>query len=110
VIQLGSDRQQGALTLPEVIDAASKKVFGAATPGMNKSLQRQTQRVFIDDLMALGANAASTPDVKAVVMAAAGTMRTQVAGMKDTDPVTRYSQNPAAPKRSDAQPPVMAPI
>jgi hypothetical protein len=90
--------------------------------GINKSLQRQTQRVFIDALMTLGASAESTPDVKAVVMAAVATLRTQVAGMKDSDSVTeahlrqierdltRYAQNPTAPKRSAAPPPVMAPI
>ena len=117
-----ADRQQGALTLPEVIDATSKKVFGAAQQGVDKSLQRQTQRVFVDALMTLGASPESTPDVKAVVMAAVGTLRTQVTGMKDSDPVTeahlrqverdltRYAQNPAAPKRSAAPPPVMAPI
>jgi hypothetical protein len=117
-----ADRQDGALTLPEVIDLTSKRVWGTPAAGVTKSIQRQIQRVFVDDLMALGANPASTPDVKAVVMAAMGTLRTQVAGMKDNDPVTeahlrqverdltRYSQNPAAPKKSDAPPPIMAPI
>lgn len=65
-----ADRQANALTLPEVIEACSKKVFGAPAPaGMMRSLQRQTQRVFVDAVMTLGASPAATPDVKAVAMA-----------------------------------------
>jgi hypothetical protein len=118
-----ADRQPNALTLPETIDACAKKVFGTPAPsGMLRSLQRQTQRVFLDDIMALGANPSSTPDVKAVVMASLNTIRTQLAGMKDPDPVneaslrqmerdlTRYAQNPTMPKKSSAAPPIMAPI
>jgi hypothetical protein len=118
-----ADRQQNALTLPETIDACSKKVFGApAQPGMYRSLQRQTQRVFVDAIMTLGATPTATPDVRAVVMASVSAIRAQVAGMKDPDPVneahlrqierdlTRYAQNPTMPKKSSATPPIMAPI
>jgi Met-zincin/Domain of unknown function (DUF5117) len=118
-----ADRQQGALTLPELIDAASKKVWDAPAQGAAKSLQRQTQRVFVDSLMILGANPNSTSDVKAVVMAEIGALRTKVAERKDPDPVTeahlrqverdlgRFLQNPSsAPKRSSPPPPIMAPI
>jgi hypothetical protein len=117
-----ADRQPGALTLPETIDAVTRKVWSPAAAGMNKSLQRQTQRVFVDALMALGANPASTPDVKAVVMASLTNLRTQVAAMKDDDAVNeahlrqidrelgRYLQNPVMPRKSSAPPPVMAPI
>ena len=118
-----ADRQQGALTLPELIDAASKKVWDAPAQGAAKSLQRQTQRVFVDSLMILGANPNSTPDVKAVVMAEIGALRAKVAERKDPDPVTeahlrqverdlgRFLQNPSsAPKRSSPPPPIMAPI
>jgi Met-zincin len=117
-----ADRQSGALTLPETIDAPVKKVFDAPAQGVNKSLQRQTQRVLIDSLMTLGASPAATSDVKAVVMSSLATLRTEVAGMKDPDPVTeahlrqverdltRYAQNPTAPRRSAPQPPVMAPV
>lgn len=118
-----ADRQQGALTLPELIDAASKKVWDTPAQGAAKSLQRQTQRVFVDSLMILGANPNSTPDVKAVVMAEIGALRAKVAERKDPDPVTeahlrqverdlgRFLQNPSsAPKRSSPPPPIMAPI
>jgi hypothetical protein len=117
-----ADRQQNALTLPEVIDAVSKKLWTAAATGTAKSLQRQTQRVFVDALMALGANPASTPDVKAVVMAAVTSLRTKVGEMKDSDAVTdahlrqverdlaRFLQNPTAPRTTAPPPPVMAPI
>jgi hypothetical protein len=118
-----ADRQQNALTLPETIDACAKKVFGTPAPaGMLRSLQRQTQRVFLDAVMTLGASPASTPDVKAVVMASLAAVRTQVAGLKDSDAVneaslrqmerdlTRYAQNPTVPKKSSATPPIMAPI
>ena len=118
-----ADRQPGALTLPELIDAVSKRVFDAPAQGAAKSLQRQTQRVFVDSLMILGANPNSTPDVKAVVMAAIGSLRAKVADRKDSDPVAeahlrqverdlaRFMQNPtSAPKRSSPPPPIMAPI
>jgi hypothetical protein len=118
-----ADRQPGALTLPETIDACIKKVFdGPAVQGANKSLQRQTQRVLVEALMTLGASPAAPPDVKAVVMASLGSLRTEVAGMKDADPVTeahlrqmdrdlmRYAQNPTAPRKSAPAPPIMAPI
>jgi hypothetical protein len=118
-----ADRQPNALTLTEMIDTVSKKVWDAPAQGPAKSLQRQTQRVFVDALMILGANPNSTPDVKAVVMAAVVAMRAKVADRKDADPVTdahlrqverdlaRFIQNPtSAPKRSSPPPPVMAPI
>jgi hypothetical protein len=72
--------------------------------------------------MTLGASSAATPDVKAVVMAEAISLRATVAEMKDKDPVTeahlrqverdlqRFIQNGTAPRRSAAPPPVMAPI
>jgi hypothetical protein len=119
-----ADRQPGALTLPETIETVEKRVWDSpAQPGMDKSLQRQTQRVFVDALMILGANPNSTPDVKAVVMAEIASLHGKIAGMKDADPVTeahlrlverdlsRFLQNPtAAPKRAAPPPPVMAPI
>jgi hypothetical protein len=118
-----ADRQPGALTLPEVIEACSQKVWGAPAQGaMNKSLQRQTQRVFVEELMNLGASAAATPDVKAVVMAEAISLRAKVADMKDADPLTeahlrqverdlqRFIQNGTVPRRSAPPAPVMAPI
>jgi hypothetical protein len=116
-----ADLQPNALTLPEVIAAANKAVWVSAT-GMNKSIQRGTQRVYLDALMTLGASNQSTPDVKAVVMASMGTLRTELAGMKDSDgvteahlrqmerDVTRYLNNPTAPRRTTPDPPVMAPI
>jgi hypothetical protein len=117
-----ADRQQNALTLPEVIDTVEKKVWSTGARGVDKSLQRQTQRVFVDALMALGANPASTPDVKAVAMASVVALHARVAAMKDEDAVTeahlrqierdlaKYVQNPTMPKKSDAPPPIMAPI
>jgi hypothetical protein len=117
-----ADRQQGALTLPEVIEAVNKKIWGTAGQGVSKSLQRQTQRVFADALMTLGAHPNATADAKAVVMAAVTSLRGKVGALKDADPVTeahlrqverdlaRFLQNPAAPKRSAAPPPIMAPI
>jgi hypothetical protein len=78
--------------------------------------------VFLDAVMTLGASPTSTPDVKAVVMASLASVRTQVGGMKDPDPVneaslrqmerdlTRYAQNPTVPRKSSATPPIMAPI
>ncbi len=85
-------------------------------------MQRQTQRVFVDAVMTLGASPTATPDVRAVVMASVASIKSQVAGLKDSDPVneaslrqierdlTRYAQNPTMPKKSSATPPIMAPI
>ncbi|MBV9399956.1 MAG: zinc-dependent metalloprotease [Bryobacterales bacterium] len=117
-----ADRQPNALTLPEVIEACSRKVWAPAQGAMNKSLQRQTQRVFVEELMTLGAHPAATPDVKAVIMAEVAALHAKVAGMKDADPVTdahlrqmerdlqRLIQNGTAPRRSAPPAPVMAPI
>jgi hypothetical protein len=117
-----ADRQPGALTLPEVIDAATKKVWGSPAQSAQKSIQRQTQRAFLDALMTLGTGLAATPDVRAVVMAALVSLRAKVAEMKDADAVTeahlrqserdlaKYIQNPVAPKKSAAPPPIMVPI
>jgi len=118
-----ADRQANALTLPEVIEACSKKVFGTPAPaGMQRSLQRQAQRVFVDAVMTLGASPTATADVKAVVMAEIPTIKTQVSALKDPDPVneaalrqierdlTRYAVNPTMPKKSSPTPPIMAPI
>jgi hypothetical protein len=117
-----ADRQSGALTLPEMIEACFQKVWATPAQGTDKSLQRQTQRVFVDALMTLGASPASPPDVKAVVMAEVGALRSKVGEMKDGDAVTeahlrqverdlaRYLQNPATPKNPAPPAPVMAPI
>ncbi len=117
-----ADRQPGALTLPETIETAETQIWGSPAQGAAKSLQRQTQRVFADALMSLGASPAAPPDVKAVVMAEVGTLRGKVVQMKDSDPVTeahlrqverdlaRYLQNPTAPRLIAPPPPVMAPI
>ena len=118
-----ADRQPNALTLPETIDACAKKVFGSPAPaGMLRSMQRQTQRVFVDAVMTLGASPASTPDVKAVVMASVAGIKSQVSALKDDNAVneaslrqierdlTRYTMNPTMPKKSSATPPIMAPI
>jgi hypothetical protein len=119
-----ADRQPNALTLPEVIDAVVKKVWESPVQGgMNKSLQRQTQRVLVDSLMILAANANATPDVKAVVIQKLTALRAKVADMKDADAVNdahlrqverdlaRFLQNPTvAPRRSSPPPPIMAPI
>jgi hypothetical protein len=105
-----------------VIETCIKKVWAPVSSGPDKSSQRQAQRVFVDALMTLGASAASPPDVKAVVIAEAGTLRTKIAELKDPDAVNeahlrqierelgRYLQNPTVPRNSAPPAPVMAPI
>ena len=64
-----SDRQEDALTLPEVIDALLSESWMTkrrADPGMN-SLIRVTQRVVLDALMILGSHEETTPETRAVV-------------------------------------------
>ena len=63
-----ADRQEGALSLPEVLDAVLAKSWLAprgAEPRL-RSLQRVSERVVLDSLMILGAHSETTPEARAV--------------------------------------------
>lgn len=109
-----ADRQPGALTLPEVVNAVLGATWNAAAPpaGVQRSLRRVTERAALDALMILGGHADTTPEARAVVLQAIGRLGQGLSTRQDDDPVTeahyrqaerditRYLQNPAgnAPK------------
>ena len=63
-----ADRQEDALSLPEVLDVVLAKSWNAprgAEPRL-RSLQRVSERVVLDSLMILGAHSETTPEARAV--------------------------------------------
>ncbi len=105
-----ADRQENALTLPEVVTKLLDATWNA--PGDNtpmlRSLRRVSRQVTLDELMILGASPKSSPEVRAVVLEQITQLKSKIAGMHDPDAVneaslrqaerdvTRYLVNPAA--------------
>lgn len=121
-----ADRQENALTLPEVVTKVLENTWSAprdSTP-MLRSLRRVSRQVALDDLMMLGANPKSTPETRAVVIEQLVQLKAKIAQMHDADAVneatlrqserdlTRYLVNPAlaAPKSSALPQPAGAPL
>lgn len=121
-----ADRQENALTLPQVIQKLLDSTWNAAsddTP-MNRSLRRVTRQVTLDDLMILGANAKTGPEARAVILQNLTQLKSKLAGMHDKDAVgeavlrqserdlTRYLTNPSAnaPKSAALPQPAGAPL
>ena len=121
-----ADRQENALTLPEVIKQLQSVTWDAPRDGtpMERSLRRVARQVFVDELMILGANPKASPETRAVVMENLTYLKQHIAGMKDPDAVieatlrqterdlTRYLQNPTAntPKAASLPQPAGAPL
>lgn len=105
-----ADRQQNALTLPEVLDTVLKATWNASVPvpPMQRSLKRVTERAALDAMMILGGHADTTPEARAVVLTTIGKLGQSLSSRKDDDPVgdahlrqaerdiARYLQNPGA--------------
>ncbi len=121
-----ADRQQNALTLPEVIDKLMSVTWNASadsTP-MDRSLRRTARQVTLDDLMILGANPKTGPEARAVVLQQLIQLKGKLGGMHDSNAVseavlrqserdlTRYLANPAAnaPKAAALPQPAGPPI
>lgn len=121
-----ADRQENALTLPEVINKLLEATWSAprdSTP-MMRSLRRVTRQVALDELMILGGNAKSAPETRAVVLEQIIQLKSKISGMHDPDAVneaslrqaerdiTRYLVNPAAnaPKSAALPQPAGAPL
>lgn len=85
-----ADRQEGALTLPEVFDALLDASWEAerADETRLRSLQRVSQRVVLDALMILGADEETTPEARAVVFETLAGLGERLAGRTDDDRVT----------------------
>ena len=85
-----ADRQPNALTLPETLGALMTNTWRAPrdpTP-MQRSLRRVTQQVALDSLMALAANAKTTPESRAVAMQLLVELKGNLTAMHDPDGVT----------------------
>jgi hypothetical protein len=105
-----ADRQSGALTLPEVVQAmltATWKAPRDADP-KHRSLRRVTQRVALDSMMILGGSDDASPESRAYILDQLIFLARDIAAKGDEDPVTashyrqsardieRYLENPKA--------------
>ncbi|MCC7124011.1 MAG: zinc-dependent metalloprotease [Acidobacteria bacterium] len=105
-----ADRQEGALSLPDVVDAILTRTWRAqphVIPRM-RSLQRVSQRVALDSLMVLGAHADTTPEVRAYVLQQIAALGEAIEDKTDPNPlanahyrqaerdIERYLEDPAA--------------
>jgi Met-zincin/Domain of unknown function (DUF5117) len=114
-----ADRQADALSLSEVIRSVASVTWDAPRDSDHRarSLRRVTQRVALDSLMALGANAQVTPEVRALVMEELVRLATILPQRHDEDAVTeahlrqaerdiaRYLENPSAVAPRSVMPP-----
>lgn len=105
-----ADRQENALTLPELLTTILKHTWDAPRDGdaRHRSLRRVTQRVALDAMMVLGADAEVTAEVRAVALDQLARLQAALADRHDPDPVTeahlrqavrdiaRYLEDPAA--------------
>ncbi|MCC7179963.1 MAG: zinc-dependent metalloprotease [Acidobacteria bacterium] len=114
-----ADRQPGALSLPEVVEAVLARTWGAAqdADARNRSLGRVTERVALDSLMRLGGHADATPEVRAYVLDQVARLGESLRGRKGDNPlaeahyrqaerdIARYLEDPAANAPKSVMPP-----
>jgi hypothetical protein len=109
-----ADRQPGALSLPDVVDAVLARTWRAAADQdpRHAALRRVTERVALDSLMMLGAHADTSPEVRAYVLDQIARLGESLRSRRADNPITeahyrqaerdvaRYLENPAenAPK------------
>ncbi len=113
-----ADRQENALTLPEVLETLMQHTWAAprdAEP-MLRSLRRVSQRVVLDSMMILGAHAETTPEARAVVLDRLARLGDELGSQRDADAVTeahlrqavrdivRYLEDPQAVAPASAAP------
>ena len=105
-----ADRQAGALSLPEVVEAVLAQTWRASADAdpRHRSLRRVSQRAALDALMMLGADAETSPDVRAYVLDQIARLGESLRNRRDDTPITdahyrqaerdiaRYLSNPAA--------------
>ena len=113
-----ADRQQGAVSLPEVIDAVLAKTWRATADAdpKHRSLRRVTERVALDAMMILGGHADTSPEARAYVLDQIARLGESLRSRKDDNPLTeahyrqaerdiaRYLNNPAANAPKSAMP------
>jgi hypothetical protein len=114
-----ADRQEGALSLPEVVNAVLAATWraGADTDPKMRSLRRVTERVALDSLMVLGGHADTTPEVRAYVLDQLQKLGESLRSRTDANPladahyrqaerdITRYLSDPAAHAPKSVLPP-----
>lgn len=109
-----ADRQSGALSLPDVMDAILAKTWRAAreTDPRLHSLRRVTERVALDAMMILGGHEETSPEARAYALDQIAKLGESLRGRKDEGPlgdahyrqaerdIARYLENPKehAPK------------
>ena len=105
-----SDRQAGALTLPEVVQEMLAATWRAPrdADARHRSLRRVTQRVALDSMMILGGSDDASPEARAYVLDQLTRLSVEIGKMTDADPITaahyqqsarditRYLENPKA--------------
>jgi hypothetical protein len=105
-----ADRQSGAVTLPEVVQAMLTATWKAPrdADAKHRSLRRVTQRVALDSMMILGGSDDASPESRAYILDQLTLLARDIAGKTDDDPVTashyrqaardieRYLENPKA--------------
>ena len=105
-----ADRQTGALTLPEVVQAMLTATWKAPrdADARHRSLRRVTQRVALDSMMILGGSDDASPESRAYVLDQLTFLARDLEKRTDEDPVTaahyrqsarditRYLENPKA--------------
>jgi hypothetical protein len=113
-----ADRQAGALSLPEVVDAVLAKTWRASadTDARHRSLRRVAERVALDSLMILGGHADTTPEVRAYVLDQIAKLGESLRSRTDQNPLTeahyrqaerdiaRYLEDPTARAPKSAMP------
>lgn len=105
-----ADRQSGAVTLPEVVQAMLTATWKAPrdADAKHRSLRRVTQRVALDSMMILGGSDDASPESRAYILDQLTLLARDIAAKTDDDPVTashyrqaardieRYLENPKA--------------
>ena len=114
-----ADRQAGALSLPDVIEAVLARTWRAAPDAdpRLRSLRRVTERVSLDAMMMLGGHADTTPEARAYALEQIARLGESLRTRKDANPLTdahyrqaerdiaRYLENPTANAPKSAMPP-----
>jgi hypothetical protein len=105
-----ADRQTGALTLPELVQAMLAATWKAPrdADARHRSLRRVTERVALDSMMILGGSDDASPESRAYILDQLTFLGADLAKRADEDPVTaahyrqaarditRYLENPKA--------------
>jgi len=109
-----ADRQAGALSLPEVVEAVLARTWRAPadTDPRMRSLRRVSERVALESMMILGGHADTTPEARAYILDQIAKLGEALRARKDENPladahyrqterdIARYLTNPSenAPK------------